>query len=359
MNVLILHGYSASNAGDGLLVVETIGLIREALGADTRFTLAAGHPETFADLDATVVDSSLVPHLPRAPMRKVLREIDSFDLVVGVGGGYLRAGRPREALVAVLAHGYQLRAAARRIGPVVYLPQSIGPFRVPGSSWFFRRYLARVDEVHLRDPRSIAEVDLPNTTRTPDLALLTREFVERAPGLPDPVPVLTVRPVHGQVSAGVIELRRALGTVDGYVQSTGAGNDDVRAMASLSPRRTLSRDEYLSPEGPRRVVVAVRLHAAIMAINAGHRVIHLSYERKGFGAFDDLGIGQYVHNVNSFDVATVRDQVDELLTSESAGAQYDAAIAAGRVRATRARHTLVQSLREHARLGSESMELPS
>lgn len=359
MKVLILHGYSASNAGDGLLVVETIDLLREALGADTSFTLAAGHPATFTELDATVIDSSVVPHLPRRPMRIALRDIESFDLVVGVGGGYLRAGRPREALIAALAHGYQLRAATRRAGPVVYLPQSIGPFRVPGSSWFFRRYLARVDEVHLRDPRSMAEVGLPNTTRTPDLALLVREFAVRPPGLPEPVPVLTVRPVHGQVSAGVIELRQALGIVDGYVQSTGAGNDDVQAMASLSPRSTLSRAEYLSTDGPRRVVVAVRLHAAIMAINAGHRVIHLSYERKGFGAFDDLGVGQYVHNVNSFDVAAVRDQVDELLTSEAAGARYDAAIAAGRVRAAHARHTLVQSLRNHVGLQSNSVEQPS
>ena len=60
------------------------------------------------------------------------------------------------------------------------------------------------------------------------------------------------------------------------------------------------------------VVVSVRLHGAIAALIAGRPAIHLAYERKGWGAYEDLGIAEYVHDARTFDAAKVAEQVNEL-----------------------------------------------
>lgn len=44
MNVTILHGYSASNSGDGLLVDLAIALVLRNFGADTSISVVASDP---------------------------------------------------------------------------------------------------------------------------------------------------------------------------------------------------------------------------------------------------------------------------------------------------------------------------
>jgi polysaccharide pyruvyl transferase WcaK-like protein len=65
------------------------------------------------------------------------------------------------------------------------------------------------------------------------------------------------------------------------------------------------------------VAISVRLHGALQAINAGIPTIHLSYERKGYGAYTDLGIKKWVHSVHDFSPETVADQARELLRDPS------------------------------------------
>ncbi|MCA0178214.1 MAG: hypothetical protein LCH77_01170 [Actinobacteria bacterium] len=103
MKVALLHCYSATNAGDGLLVIEAIDLIREAF-PDAKIDVSAQHPDTFEDLGPGVVvlDGGFSPRGPGRDWLRMLRRLDEYDLVVGVGGGYLRAGHPREALVTAL-----------------------------------------------------------------------------------------------------------------------------------------------------------------------------------------------------------------------------------------------------------------
>lgn len=337
--VLVLHGYSADNAGDGLLVRETIDIVREALG-DVPITLVASRPETFADLDVTAVPA--VPGKrgwdPRT--RRVLKNIDSFDCAIAVGGGYLRAGTLVETAKTALVHGPQLLAAARATIPTLYLPQSVGPARFGTRGWV-RGRLAKIDEVMLRDDRSMAEVSGPTVRRVPDLAT-AGVVAGRQPGADvDAVPVLSIRAVHGKINPDIYALAARLGEYDGYVQSTTGGNDDRPAAATLAPRETVERSTLMTPGGTPRVVVAVRLHAALMALAAGHYVVHLAYERKGFGAFGDLGIDPWVHNVNDFDPSTVAAQAHALLTDADVRADYDARIADAADRIQEARADIV------------------
>lgn len=343
MKIVVLHCYSAENAGDGLLVNETVELVRDALG-DVELTIAASHPDTFVDIDAHVVDSSPSPSGYRGEYRRLLGSLDTYDLVVAVGGGYLRAGHAVEALKTLLVHGPQLWAARRTRTPTVYLPQSVGPAH-PIARSLIQRGLRGVDTIFVRDDRSLADYASPNVRRTSDLAILGAHRIDRRGVDVDSVPVLTVRAVRGTVGPLVVELARQLGTFDGYVQSTTGGNNDVGAMSSVGARRILPRAELMSPASVPRVVVAVRLHAALMAIRAGHFVVHLAYERKGFGAFADLGLGAYVHNVNKFEPLRVVRQVRSLLEDPALREEYAATLAEAMSHSPVRRHELVSELR--------------
>ena len=325
---IILHGYSAANRGDGLLVELALDIVREALGEDVEITVAANHPDSFDGMGVRVLDSGLRRTGYRRTYLRALRRLHEFDLVVGVGGGYLRFGHVVESLKAGLIHGPQLLAAARTKAPTVYLPQSIGPLRL-GSRPFVRRLLRSVDLVFARDDRTVAELALPNVVRTSDLALgeITSDGRDASRLTSDAPAILSVRHVDGGIPAPLAELARRMGTFDGYVQSTAGKNDDRPAMASMNARTTLTFDDLMvagtATDGV-RVVVAVRMHAALMALKAGHYVIHLSYERKGFAAFADLGLAEFVHNVRRFDPALVQRQVTALLEDENERRRYDA-----------------------------------
>lgn len=185
----------------------------------------------------------------------------------------------------------------------------------------------------LRDDRSVAEMALPNARRASDMAIVP--IVEKQDlwrGDVDGPVVITARRVNGVLPAGVIQLASLLGDYDMYVQSTVSGNDDNDTVTELSPRAVLSRDRFYRSEDPARVVIAVRLHAALMALAAGNFVIHLAYERKGFAAFEDLGLGDYVFNVNRFDSFLVSRLAGELLSSGEARGRYCATVDSARGR---------------------------
>lgn len=341
--VLILHAYSAENAGDGLLVTESLELLGAALG-ECNVTLLASRPDSFADVAGTV--------LPTVPTRRgwdrrtraVLKQIDSYDLVLGVGGGYLRAGTPVETIKSVLVQGPQLLAAARTSAPTIYLPQSVGPARF-GLRRRLRKLLGGVDIVMLRDDRSVDQFRGPTTRRAPDLATAAVVAGRSGDDTVSSVPVLSIRSVHGRINPDIYRLADAIAPYDSYIQSTVGGNDDRPATSTLTPQRVIERDELMTPDSQRRVVVAVRLHAALMALAAGHYVIHLAYERKGFGAFSDLGIAPWVHSVNSFDVRDVSAQVDALLNDATVRADYDRRISDARGRVEEERRRTIADIR--------------
>jgi len=346
LRVLVLHAYSAENAGDGLLVRETLALLQEAFGANVDVTLLASRPDTFRDLVPAVYPTVPTKRGWDPETRRILKNIDDFDLAIGVGGGYLRTGTPVEAAKTLLVQGPQLRAAAGSSTPTVYLPQSIGPARFGTRRWF-RKTLGKLDVVMARDDRTINEVGGPSMIRVPDLATASVAG-GRQPGVSvEGTPVLSIRSVRGKVNPDIYVLSKMLGEYDGYIQSTVGGNDDRPASATLSPRSILERSLLMTPGGSPRVIVAVRLHAALMALAAGHYVVHLAYERKGFGAFGDLGISPWVHSVNTFEPDVVATQVKALLEDPSVRVDYDNRLAAAGGKMADSRARIVSVLREN------------
>ncbi|MEO5832610.1 MAG: polysaccharide pyruvyl transferase family protein, partial [Nakamurella sp.] len=235
--VLILHAYSAENAGDGLLVDHAVAIVREAVGVDAAITVVAGYPESFSYLDVErVVSSKPTRRGYCAEYLSILRAIDSFDLVVGVGGGYLRAGHTLEAVKMLLSHGPQLWRAAGTSAFTVYLPQSVGPLRF-GTRRLIERLMSRLDLVMYRDDTSMRELPAAGAVRRADLAAVGIGHARgRELDPADLVPVLSFRSVRGVVPTGIADVADALGTFDGYTQSTVSGNDDTAAMETVGYR---------------------------------------------------------------------------------------------------------------------------
>ncbi|WP_341317178.1 polysaccharide pyruvyl transferase family protein [Paraburkholderia sp. IMGN_8] len=346
-HVALLHAYSRRNSGDGLLVDLSVKMVREALGDDTEVTIVAADPESFADFDtvlgAPVIANKGLGRIVAAAgvlgsgstrgTRRLAGLLKSVDLIVGVGGGYLRARNATEALKLEVGHMLQMRAARASGKPTVYLPQSIGPTRTGAGpvSEVFGQHLIRLlggfTSVFVRDDRSRELLRAnANTQRAPDLAIL--EFGERAA-----VPWTAAASRGGTIKHVAMVLREAPSwtseqcerywssarelismleqrcRVSFAVQSTGRGNDDAAYYRRIGVSGHLPGLGRLLAEDEPDVVVSVRLHGALESILAGVPAFHLSYERKGFGAYGDMGVDDWVVNAAGFDPNAVIDRI--------------------------------------------------
>ena len=322
-NIILLHVYSAANKGDGLLVREAINLIRKTHQA-AKIDVIAIHPHSFNGIEV----NRIIPVFSKAPIwsgeyLRTLMRLGDYDMVFGVGGGYLRAANITETFKLALAHLPQLRAASRV--NAIYLPQSIGPLpilvRRKTLSW-----LSNLKFIGLRDDRSF-DYGLLNSKRINDMALLGAvQIDQRSTVLATNVPVISTKTKLRRMADGrVSELAAGINVFDSFIQSEVASNNDKANTLKLGPRKILTLEE-IGLEGP-RIVITVRLHAALMALQKGHYVIHLAYERKGFGAFNDLGLEDFVFSVNKFNVAEVQELVSSLTESKDARIDYNVRIA--------------------------------
>lgn len=327
---LILHGFSRRNAGDGLLVDLTLEALAEAGIERQDCALLALDPKSFADL----------AHVHRAPgepaarpswrlglagleliadpvsLGQVARLARSARGLIAVGGGYLVADSAVRQMGVLFNHLVQLRVAARSPVPTVYLPQSIGPLkglvgRMTASS------LRSIDRLYVRDDQTLAEVGGVNTQRCADLAVM--KLARELAGSPwrergDEHTVIVGRDLprpHDYVE----RLRQLAADVQSPLWAVQADVEGPRSDRAFYQRLGLADAGPLAQileTGRSGVVVSVRLHGAIAALIAGRPAIHLAYERKGWGAYEDLGIARFVHDARTFDPAKVTAQVKEL-----------------------------------------------
>lgn len=326
---LVIHAYSAENVGDGLLVELTVDLINQAL-PDTAINVVANEADTFKDPSVTQWRPIGFPRLTSNPLIKrvgfiltiatgaapeIRRLARDADVIVAVGGGYLRGDTAKAAFTSLGAHYGQLRLAARHGKKSVYLSQSIGPF-APSYWRLIRSRLRRVSAIFVRDDRTAALcATVPAAVRAPDLAVL--EFAEKFGEMRTPTPDRSRLTV---VARDLVAPRSYYDTVGALaedprtefaVQSSIGGNNDVPMSERLAGRPVRSLAEILAESQP-HVVISTRLHGSMAALLAGHPSIHLSYERKGWGAFEDLGLSEYVLNARGTSDDEVLQLVDRI-----------------------------------------------
>lgn len=335
--ILVFHAYSRGNHGDGLLVDLTLDLIRQAIPAESEIVVVAMDPESFADLPhvvrgpggekgtlAKVLGASSIAAtlaLNAAFGRRVsvpgLRElVNRANLIVGVGGGYMRAGSLQEGVKAAIAHAALAKVASAAPCKSVYLPQSVGPLRGKLGQ-LIRESLSGVDTIFLRDDRSVSELALSTRSqRVPDLAVmkllesgLTNDIRPRydniyliARDLNKPAPVLNT--YYQRLN----DLRALMPDAIPVLQSTARGNNDLAFYRKMKWGDSFQSVSDAIEQRGKGVVVSVRLHGALQSMISGCPSIHLSYERKGFGAYEDLGVPDFVYNALSFDPGVIADQ---------------------------------------------------
>lgn len=337
--IAVLHAYSRRNAGDGLLVDLTLErLERAGIGRD-KCELFALDASSFTEIP-TVHQVGVPGRRPTGGMLlsagqlmmaamsagsnghlalgRLTKSVHGAAAVVAVGGGYLRTGDIISSLGTLLNHVPQLLAASSANVPSFYMPQSIGP--LPGPvGWLVRRLLRGIDRVNVRDDTSYREMrPLMDVHRYPDLALM--HLAER----------LDETVVQGASSGGgVVLVGRELGTGATYprllmalasrlaavtwaVQAEGAGSKSDRIFyRKLGVSDSGELVDVLARDSP-AAVVSVRLHGAIQALLSGIPAVHLSYQRKGWSAYADIGLEEFVHDANSFDPEAVVRQVETL-----------------------------------------------
>lgn len=332
----VLHAYSRTNAGDGLLVDLTIERIaRLGVGLEDVLVVALD-PDSFPEVPRRTgvgtrgrgLSWELVPAarrggaltasaLVRRPVGEVARALAGCDGLVAVGGGYLRAVDVTSSVGTALNHLPQLLAAARSKAPAVYLPQSIGPLRGPVGR-AVRRALWSIDVVCARDRWSAAELgSVPGLRRVPDLAVL--DLGERWDD---------VAPVTGVGRVGFVA--RRVGHAGGYEDAVRAVADELgeRAVWAVQTAGDRTKSDAVHYErlgvtsggslgdllagGDLSLVVSVRLHGALMALRAGVPAIHLAYDRKGPAAFGDLGLSDWCFDVRTVDRSTLAGAVANL-----------------------------------------------
>lgn len=332
---LVLHAYSADNVGDGLLVDLALDLVTSAT-PNAEITVVATEAQTFDKVRPIqwrprwFPDVSDRPRLKRVgflativlgPHRTIRHHAAHADLIVAVGGGYLRGGTFSPALKSLGAHFGQLALSARHGTRAVYLSQSVGPF-LPGYARLIRRRLGAVRRVFVRDDRSQELLsELPNVTRAPDLAVL--EFARKFQDVPRSSTLdggrVTVVARHLDRPRNYVPLLQSLAErpqTSFALQSTIGGNDDTAFTAKFQNEPAPSLAEVLEQGNP-HIVISTRLHGSMAALLSGHPTIHLSYERKGWGAFEDLGLDEYVLNAREATDLDVWALVEQILADPS------------------------------------------
>lgn len=341
----VLHAYSRTNSGDGLLVDLTLDRLGRAGVDRSEVLLVALDPDSFPEVPhraamgargrglawelvpaaarATAVGASAVV---RSPIGSVAAGLASCEAFVAVGGGYLRAVDVTSSVGTALNHLPQLLAAGRADVPTLYLPQSIGPLRGPVGA-AVRRGLDRVDAVCVRDRWSAADLaPRPNVHHLPDLAVLDlAEHLDRVePADPGGRVGFVARRV-GHAPGYEAEVQAvADGLRDGAVWAVQTAGDRTKSDAVHYERLGLTAARGLPELLAARelsAVVSVRLHGALMAVRAGVPAIHLAYDRKGPAAFADLGLDEWCMDVRSVRREALADAVAALVADP--GAYWD------------------------------------
>ena len=363
LNVLLINGYSAANRGDGLLVTLAAELLEEASnGLPVSIIAGVQDPASFdgwngfepisvygATSGMRLAVRGLIALGTRGRFgfsRRYREALLNADVIVSVGGAYHRGASGIELVKSALAHGAQVRMAAHSKKPWILLPQSIGPF----PAWYarlIRRWLSRATRVFVRDDTTLRELGvLANVSRVADCAILA-------------VPLATPRD-KGQRSDDVALVIRPLPRSGGYedslkrltadksvtwrplLQSTISGNDDRGFYSHLGAPWSGVLHEALT-DARLSATVSVRLHGALESILEGVPAIHLSYERKGYSAYADLGLHEYVHDARNFDPEVVLKQVSEILADPT---DYWSRIDAASAGILSQRNSVVSALRE-------------
>ncbi len=295
MRIAISGYFGFGNAGDEAVLSATIEQLRERLPDATPVVLSADPPvtERLHEVDA----------VPRWPVGALGRAMRGADLLLMGGGSLLQNATSTRSLVYYLL---TLELAGRAGVPYVIHAQGIGPLRGRCSRWITARYLRRARAITLRDEASMTlagALGVPRDllTLTADPAFLLQpapakevETVSESLGLRAGEPVLGIAirrwpgaeralPPLARIGRAALEKWGARPLIIPFQipEDLEIGHE----LAAMLPEATIL-DGPLHPHklmglmGRLDLLVAMRLHALIMASAQAVPAVGLSYDPK-------------------------------------------------------------------------------
>lgn len=376
--VVLVNTHSTLNPGDTAIVLAQIQLLKSSLG-DIELTLTSRTPEIdrpfFRPLGVDVlppllpapsVDTGLARKLGRSARslgdwgskQKLIEKIREADLVIGSGGGCFYSHRKAFPGPMFFQNYLPVKLAQRLGKPVIFAPQSFGPFFNPAASRFLKDILTgpSLVKVFVREETSEGflrsllrgEESLKKVELCPDLALAlevedarregaAREIAgPKIAGLPRPVVALTLRPwdfPEGGVGAESRRRRRSYlaameeaclavysrwgGSVVVFPQVHGPGAfEDDRPVSGvfwerISRRLPAAHLAFVASDGPRDpvsivhflaqadCVIATRFHSALFGFLAGTPAIAIGYQPKAAGVMRLLDLESFCLDIDS------------------------------------------------------------
>ncbi len=283
--------------------------------------------------------------LTSADERAIIREYLAADLVVASGGTYLVPAYDMEPAL----RDYEFTLALGR--HFAFMQQSMGPFTASRLAPRFRAVFTHARFVLVRDPRSRSHVTALGVHESlvrvvPDAAFALARHGAHAAAAATLSPPDGSRPLR--VAISVREWKRFADDADGraeqrylqgvadlaawFVTTHGAEvtflsscqgipdywTDDARTAAraaALLPPEVAARipvdGQFRGPEELRDtlatfdVIVATRMHVAILALCVGRPVLPIAYEFKTTELFGALGLPDLVTQIEDADGATL------------------------------------------------------
>ncbi len=297
--------------------------------------------------------SPLASLFASAHERSVIGEYLSADLVVASGGTYLVPAYNMDNAI----RDYEFTLALGR--PLAFMAQSMGPFIATPFRERLREVFSRARFVLVREPRSqqhLLEIGVPpeRVTVVPDAAFaLARpsalgEGASHASPRTPPSPLrvaISVREwklfsndadgrgeerylagVAGLVTwlvstlgAQVTFLSSCQGIPDYWTDDAKTAHRAVSYLSSDVAARVTVDEAFRGPEqllealSQFDVVVATRMHVAILALCAGRTVLPIAYEFKTTELFASIGLGEFVTQIDECDGPTLVARAERLI----------------------------------------------
>ncbi|MCX4538319.1 glycosyltransferase [Streptomyces sp. NBC_01669] len=391
MNVVIVNAFERGNRGDAALLSVAIDQVRAAYpGARVRIA-GFEEPEEHAEFDgaenlgsirryvgkedtariaritgkllATLLgllavlpgSAPLIKALARLMPTEINREVRALaeaDLVLSLGGGYLRGTKdfPSDLSVAFLL--LPLWLAARFGTPVVLGPQSYGPFPTRLQRMLMRRVLRHARLISVREDisvRRLSEIGVPgrNTERGIDSAFAFRGQSHRPwreeLGIPASSRLVLVTARQHLPEAQQTAYESAMAATISHLL-VGADCDVVlvpqvtcafqadddrivnrRIAAQVDSARlhlvddaSLSHHDVFALYGQADLILGTRFHSVIFGLLSEVPCAAIEYDHKTRGIMEDLGLGEWVLRMDEVRADNLIPMVD-LLIEESAG----------------------------------------
>ena len=371
MNVFIVNTHSTLNSGDAGIVLGEIQFLRKHF-PNVEIALTSRTPETDRFLYGPLGIEVFPPIIPApsvfSPDEGILRQslrllfnvrdkwamvsrIKRCDLVISNGGGYFWSNRAFLPGPMFFQNYLHVRLASLFGKPIVFFPQSFGPFHDKVGPKMLRGVLAKnnVIKVWAREANSLKfletifrreEGKAPGIC--PDMAFLlsgNEKDMEGGMNLAPPRPriAITVREWHfpempehkrkekkrAYLSACIDVCRKVFvvsgGSVVIFAQSRGPGTfeNDIPlsrtlfcelkrfipeahlAFMELSP--TVSPFAVIALLSQVDLIIATRFHSAIFAMLSGVPAVSIGYQPKSRGVMELLGLDEYCIDIAEMD----------------------------------------------------------